>query len=130
MRMSKPQISELPSLPQDHAIYENLNELYDIPSNGEPAKMPFAYYLRQTPAQPLSIGTKVLLWTIGVLVVGVLLFALVHASTSRSSKSRIVPRTEHRRAGMPVFAERANRPVPAALSGGKATGRAWGEEAV
>jgi Family of unknown function (DUF6479) len=51
---------------------------------------PFAEYLRETPAAPLSIEVRVLLWVIGVVVV--ILFAGAIWKASRSSAARPKPR--------------------------------------
>jgi hypothetical protein len=61
---------------QEHSIKARGKELYVErlkPVNSQPTK-PFVTYLRETPAQPLSTFTKVVLWIVGI-VVAVLLFA-------------------------------------------------------
>jgi hypothetical protein len=61
---------------QERSIKEREKELFVARQAGPVAKppvKPFALYLRETPADPMSMGVKVLLWAVGILVL--LLFA-------------------------------------------------------
>jgi hypothetical protein len=64
---------------QEHSIKERANELF-VESSGpevstKPTK-PFAVYLRETPAQPLSPLTKTVFWILGIVVAVLFLAAL------------------------------------------------------
>jgi hypothetical protein len=91
---------------QDISIKAREHELYVQPeseTNRRPVK-PFAVYLRETPAEPLSPTTKAILWIVGI-VVGLLFLAAVwRVSTRRAPVSRI-------RAARPE-AKTAMRPSP------------------
>ena len=60
---------------QEISIKAREHELYvqDPDTNAKPVK-PFAVYLRETPAEPLSPTTKAILWMLGT-VVGLLFLA-------------------------------------------------------
>jgi hypothetical protein len=62
---------------QDISIKAREHELYVKPDNEnlKPTK-PFPVYLRETPAEPLSRGTKAILCTVGVMVAVLFLAAL------------------------------------------------------
>jgi hypothetical protein len=69
---------------QEHSIKAREKELYvrqREPGVFQPTK-PFETYLRETPAQPLSTFTKVVLWFVGIVVV-VLLFAALWRISDR-----------------------------------------------
>ena len=54
---------------QEISIKAREHELYvpDTDTNAKPVK-PFAVYLRETPAEPLSATTKAILWMVGTVV--------------------------------------------------------------
>jgi hypothetical protein len=62
---------------QEHSIKERSHELFveDTPVP-EAATKPFKVYLHETPAQPLSLGFKALIWVLGVIVGVLFLLAL------------------------------------------------------
>jgi hypothetical protein len=69
---------------QEHSIKARGKELYvgqPKPVTSQPTK-PFVTYLRETPAQPLSTFTNVVLWIVGI-VVAVLLFAALWRISDR-----------------------------------------------
>jgi hypothetical protein len=79
---------------QEHSIKARGKELYAgqlKPENSQPTK-PFVTYLRETPAQPLSTFTKVVLWIAGI-VVALLLLAAVWRVTHRYGLARRAPRS-------------------------------------
>jgi len=67
---------------QEHSIKARGKELFvgqPKPENAQPTK-PFRVYLRETPAQPISTFTKVVLWIAGIVVAVLLLAALWRVS--------------------------------------------------
>lgn len=87
-------VSERRNMPeQERSIKDRGNALFVEPgaqdADRTPAK-PFAVYLRETPADPMSPGVKALLWVIGVVV-----FLLFAASLWRiQHRSRLKPKSE------------------------------------
>jgi hypothetical protein len=84
---------------QEISIKAREHELY-VPDSDPNAKAvkPFAVYLRETPAEPLSLTTKAILWTVGTAVA--LLFlaacwrvAMHHAPASSVRKTRPAKKT-------------------------------------
>jgi hypothetical protein len=84
---------------QEISIKAREHELY-VPDSDPNAKTvkPFAVYLRETPAEPLSLTTKAILWTVGTAVA--LLFlaacwraAMHHAPASSVKKTRPAKKT-------------------------------------
>ena len=75
--------SESPYQPeQEHSIKARGKELFMErlkPEHSQPAK-PFTVYLRETPAQPVSAFTKVVLWIVGAVVATLLVAALWRVS--------------------------------------------------
>ena len=79
---------------QELSIKEREQELFVEPSepSAPPTSVkPFAIYLRETPANPLSTEVKAILWAIGLVVL--LLFAVAIWRAQRSPRSRPKPRT-------------------------------------
>ena len=77
---------------QELSIKEREQELFVEPSDpsAPPTSVkPFAIYLRETPANPLSTEVKAILWAIGLVVL--LLFALAIWRSQRSHRSRPKP---------------------------------------
>jgi hypothetical protein len=84
---------------QEISIKAREHELY-VPDSDPNAKQvkPFSVYLRETPAEPLSLTTKAILWTVGTAVA--LLFlaacwraAMHHAPASQIRKTRPAVKT-------------------------------------
>ena len=84
---------------QEISIKAREHELYvsDADPNAKQVK-PFSVYLRETPAEPLSLTTKAILWTVGTAVA--LLFlaacwraAMHHAPASQIRKTRPAVKT-------------------------------------
>jgi hypothetical protein len=78
---------------QELSIKEREKELFVEPQEPPPPKpqvKPFAVYLQETPADPLSSPAKAILWTIGVIVL--LLLALAIWRSQRPSRPRPKPR--------------------------------------
>ncbi|HEV3165313.1 MAG TPA: hypothetical protein VGZ22_14900 [Isosphaeraceae bacterium] len=68
------------------------NPLFDTdewPVFATAARKPFKFYLRQTPAAPLSSATKLLLWAAGAMVAAVLIAMLLR--TARLAHSHPAP---------------------------------------
>jgi hypothetical protein len=83
---------------QEISMKAREHELYvpNSDTNAKPVK-PFAVYLRETPAEPLSPTTKAILWTVGTVVALLFLAAcwrvtMKHAPASRTGKT---PATEN-----------------------------------
>ena len=77
---------------QELSIKEREQELFvepDDPSAPPTSVKPFAFYLRETPANPLSTEVKAILWAIGLVVL--LLFAVAIWRAQRSPRSRPKP---------------------------------------
>ena len=87
--------SESPYQPeQEHSIKARGTELFVgqlKPENSQPTK-PFLTYLRETPAQPVSTFTKVVLWIVGI-VVAVLLLAALWRVSHRYGPGRRAPKS-------------------------------------
>ncbi len=84
-----------PDLPreQEQSIKERKHLLYeDDPSPPDMSRKPFRLYLKETPAAPLSMGAKLLLWGVGLVVGGLLLAAMYRGAMGR-------PRPEKQPAG-------------------------------
>jgi hypothetical protein len=78
---------------QELSIKEREKELFVEPQEPPPPKpqvKPFATYLQETPAEPLSPPVKAILWTVGVIVL--ILLALAIWRSQRSSRPRPKPR--------------------------------------
>jgi hypothetical protein len=75
---------------------DQLNEFFDDdPARAAAAgpRKPFKVYLRETPADPLSPGVKVLLWVAGLLVAALLIAALVRGPRPRAAAAPAAPNT-------------------------------------
>jgi hypothetical protein len=76
-------LDESTDLPeQEHSIKARGKELFVErlkPENSQPTK-PFHTYLRETPAQPISTFTKVVLWMVAIVVFVLLMAALWRVS--------------------------------------------------
>jgi len=71
---------------QEHSIKARSHELFVEPSHagtGKPAK-PFPVYLRETPADPMSAPTKILLW-FAAIIVGILFLAAIWRVVTRNT---------------------------------------------
>jgi hypothetical protein len=84
---------------QEISIKAREHELYvsDADPNAKTVK-PFAVYLRETPAEPLSLTTKAILWTVGTAVAVLFLAAcwraaMHHAPASQVRKTRPAAKT-------------------------------------
>ncbi len=68
-----------PRQTQEQSIKARKNQLFDdhAPAPDLGSSKPFKDFLRDTPAAPLSGGTKAVLWTAGVLVALLLVAALM-----------------------------------------------------
>jgi hypothetical protein len=78
---------------QELSIKEREKELFVEPHEPpapKPPVKPFAVYLRETPADPLSSHAKAILWTVGVIVL--ILLALAIWRSQRPSRPRPKPR--------------------------------------
>ncbi len=84
--------SERRSMPeQELSIREREQELFVESQGTSPAGLPvkpFPIYLRETPANPMSTGVKVILWSVGIAVL--LLFGFALWRTQRATR---LPRT-------------------------------------
>ncbi len=85
---------------QEISIKAREHELYVQPGPETKAKpvKPFAVYLRETPAEPLSPTTKAILWIVGTVVALLFLAAcwratIQHAPASRTRKTRPTAKT-------------------------------------
>jgi hypothetical protein len=111
MAPQKP-LSQKPLLPEsEQSIKARRHELYEEeppPAVAGPlTRKPFAAYLRDTPAAPLSPTVRALLWLVGVVVVALLVIAVLQthfggSKKSRPSKTSVAP---PRQAGAPVGAD-------------------------
>jgi hypothetical protein len=79
---------------QEHSIKARAHELFVETTKAEadsrPTK-PFPVYLRETPAQPLSPGTKTVLWLLGIVVALLFLIALWRVTQRRAPAHRPEP---------------------------------------
>jgi hypothetical protein len=78
---------------QELSIKEREQELFLEPQEAQAARQnvkPFAVYLRETPADPISSYVRAILWAAGVIVLILLALALWRAQ--RSSRRRPRPR--------------------------------------
>lgn len=85
------------------------NQIFDTdewPLAATRDRKPFKFYLRKTPATPLSAGTKAVLWAAGAVVAALLLVVLMRAG--RSSPPRSAARSA---AAVRPLAEPPARPV-------------------
>lgn len=73
---------------QEISIKARESELYHqpLPDEFSKAVKPFPVYLRETPAVPFSTTTKVILWTVGIVVVLLFLAALWRVSRGHLAK--------------------------------------------
>lgn len=89
--------SDRRSMPeQELSIKEREQELF-VESIGTPAPTttkPFADYLRETPADPLSTHVKAILWIVGLIVLLLLALAIWRAQRPTRSRSRPRPTQE------------------------------------
>jgi hypothetical protein len=79
---------------QEHSIKARGKELFVgrlEQENLQPAK-PFPTYLRETPAQPFSAGTKAVLWMVGIVVAALLFAAIWRVSTRHGRRAPKSPR--------------------------------------
>jgi hypothetical protein len=60
------------------------------PENGRPPTKPFPFYLRETPASPMSGAVKATLW-FAAIIVGLLFLAAVWKLTVRHGPKRVAP---------------------------------------
>ncbi len=129
--------SERRSMPeQELSIREREQELFvetqETPPAGPPVK-PFPIYLRETPANPMSTGVKVILWSVGIAVL--LLFAFALWRTQRPTRLKRTPSAtkaavmdtapflsahSRRWKGQPAQLAQGLGAEPAAISGGAA----------
>jgi hypothetical protein len=83
--------SEQRNLPeQEHSIKAREHELF-VESVAPPRPKqvkPFSLYLRETPAQPISTLAKVVLWTVGGVVLVLFLVALWRVSRHHGTRPR------------------------------------------
>jgi hypothetical protein len=88
---------------QEISIKAREHELYvpDSDPNAKPVK-PFAVYLRETPAEPLSAATKAILWTVGTAVAFLFLAACWRAAVRHTPKSRTTQSRPAAKTAMPV----------------------------
>ena len=85
---------------QDRSIKARKHQLYeDDPVLDTGPRRPFKECLRETPADPLSIPIKALLWTLGTVVIILLLAALATIGTKK-------PKPNHSKMLSPVVASR------------------------
>ncbi|MFO0889435.1 MAG: class I SAM-dependent methyltransferase [Isosphaeraceae bacterium] len=86
--------SERRSTPeQERSIKERERELFVAPEEKSAAKTPvkpFAVYLRETPAEPLSTAVKVILWAVGIVVV-LLFVAAIWRSRRTPRRPKLAP---------------------------------------
>jgi hypothetical protein len=75
---------------QEISIKAREHELYVRQASETDAKpvKPFEFYLRETPAEPLSPATKAILWVIGAVVALLFLAACWRAATRNAPASR------------------------------------------
>jgi hypothetical protein len=74
---------------QEISIKEREHELFEKPPptiTSRPVK-PFPVYLRETPAEPLSLTTKAILWIVGIIVAMLFLAALWKINHPRRAKA-------------------------------------------
>jgi hypothetical protein len=71
---------------QEHSIKVRSHELFveETPVGPARSTKPFAVFLRETPAEPLSAGVQALLWVLGV-IVGLLFLLAVWRFAHRHS---------------------------------------------
>jgi hypothetical protein len=81
---------------QEQIIKAKKQQLFEADEPVAGPLKPFAQYVRETPAAPLSVGVKALLWGAGVVVVLILLYALIRGPRPRA---RPAPRAD--RAAIP-----------------------------
>jgi hypothetical protein len=88
---------------QEHSIKERSNELFFDETSALPARSgkPFAAYLRETPARPVSPALTALFWILAV-IVGVLFLAAIW-------------RVAHRHGGRPPAAAAAEKTAMSGL---------------
>jgi hypothetical protein len=97
---------------QEISIKAREHELYvkNLPDSG-PVK-PFPVYLRETPAEPFSLGTKAVLWMVGIVVSLLFLAAVWRVSTHRApaSRARTAAKTATHNSpiGSPIFTSLAS----------------------
>ena len=74
---------------QEHSIKARSHELFveETPVVPTRSGKPFAAYLRETPAQPVSPSVQALLWAIGVIVGVLFLLALWRVSHRHQGKT-------------------------------------------
>jgi hypothetical protein len=74
---------------QEHSIKVRSHELFveETPVGPARSTKPFAVFLKETPAQPLSAGIRALLWAIGVVVGVLFLVALWRVSHRHPGKA-------------------------------------------
>jgi hypothetical protein len=84
--------SERRNMPeQERSIKEREKELFVESQVEAPERAPvkpFAVYLRETPALPVSSGVKTLLWIVGIVVLLIFLVALWRIQRTPSRRSR------------------------------------------
>ncbi len=102
---------------QEHSIKVRSNELFipDAPTETRVTR-PFPDYLRETPAQPLSLGIKAILWILGIVVALLFVTALwrvVHRHGTHRSAHRPAVRSTWEPSKP---AQRFANPSPAAFS--------------
>ncbi len=98
---------------QEHSIKARGKELYVgrlKPVESPPSK-PFLTYLRETPAQPLSTFTKVVLWIAGI-VVAVLLLAALWRVSHRYGLGRRAPKSPEPAAETAIPGDSDPSPLP------------------
>jgi hypothetical protein len=96
--------TESTNLPeQEHSIKARAHEVYvEAPRPAAPTKAvkPFPVYLRETPAEPLTQSTKVVLWIAAAIVFVLLLAALWRLAQRQGPKPRTPPPLTEARAAI------------------------------
>lgn len=103
---------------QEHSIKVRSNELFIADAPIETSRTrPFPEYLRETPAQPLSLGTKAMIWTLGIIVALLFVTALwrvVHRHGTRPAARGPAARSAWSHGRLP--SHRSAAPSPKAFS--------------
>lgn len=100
---------------QEHSIKVRSNEMFiaDAPTDASRATRPFPAYLRETPAQPLSLGIKAIIWTLGLIVAVLFVAALwrvVHRHGSRPATRGPAARSAWEHGQLPAHRPAASSP--------------------
>lgn len=80
---------------QEHSIKVRSHELFVEETTELPrTTKPFATYLRETPARPLSVGLRALFWVLGIIVGVLFLIAIWRVSHHHGRKPSPRPTAE------------------------------------